>query len=278
MSRLQRQKVVIIGCGNVAWHLAKKLQATNRYYLEVYNHRQNPALGDFKKKLDCKTIVGLHNISDDAEYYIVCVADTYIPDAARHIKPKKPGALLVHTSGSADIKELGRRAHSTGVIYPLQTFTRGLDVNWRDVPVLCESDEEAIARVKEFAGNFSKNLIRISHTERTRIHAAAVFVSNFSNSMYVAASDILRGSGKNETSFDLSLLGPLIRYTTEKSLSVGPVAAQTGPAKRNDKVVMKKHLAVLSGDGDLRKVYKVLSKLIARQQKKGYAELQGKAQ
>ena len=276
MSALQRQKVVIIGCGNVAWHFAKKLQASKKFTLEVYNHRKNEALDDFKKQLNCKTIVGLHNISDDAAFYLVCVSDTYISESARFIKAKNPRALLIHTSGSAEIKELGQRIHSTGVIYPLQTFSREMEVNWQEIPLLCESDEQSAGQLTEFALLLGDQIVNVEAGERLRIHLAAVFVSNFTNAMYAAAADILNGSKSAKTGF--TILKPLIEYSTEKSLQMGAVQAQTGPAKRNDKVVMKKHLSLLSKERELQKIYKTISKLIIRQQKKGYAEFQGKAE
>jgi hypothetical protein len=47
---------------------------------------------------------------------------------------------------------------------------------------------------------------------------------------------------------------------------VHPKNAQTGPAMRNDKLVMKKHLNLIKNEKQLTKVYKTLSDLIVTQQ------------
>jgi F0F1-type ATP synthase beta subunit len=47
---------------------------------------------------------------------------------------------------------------------------------------------------------------------------------------------------------------------------VHPVKAQTGPAMRDDKLVMKKHLDLIKNNKQLTQVYKTLSDLISTQQ------------
>jgi hypothetical protein len=49
-------------------------------------------------------------------------------------------------------------------------------------------------------------------------------------------------------------------------LTMGPVNSQTGPAKRNDKVTMQKHLVLLQANKQLTSVYKIISNLIQTQQ------------
>jgi hypothetical protein len=48
---------------------------------------------------------------------------------------------------------------------------------------------------------------------------------------------------------------------------MNPKAAQTGPAKRKDTVVMQKHLELLKNNKELKQVYTLLSDLIAKQHK-----------
>ena len=48
---------------------------------------------------------------------------------------------------------------------------------------------------------------------------------------------------------------------------MGPREAQTGPAKRNDRNVIKKHLELLAGEKPVEETYKQLTKLILSQQK-----------
>jgi predicted short-subunit dehydrogenase-like oxidoreductase (DUF2520 family) len=268
METAAKQKIVIIGCGNVAWHLAKHLQSLKKFEVFVYNHKPNPSLNEFKSKLKCKVDVGLDHVIENASCYFICIPDRFISETAKRLHIKDPNALLLHTSGSCKLSELGERIHDTGVFYPLQTFSKATGLDWSTVPVIIEhSTEQAEARIRKFALQFSKTVISLSYKERLKLHLSAVFVNNFTNALYVVAHDLVMETSKTkDLNFDLLL--PLIKQTTEKIAKLNPRAAQTGPAKRNDEVVLKKHLELLSKHTELKKLYKQLSKLIVKQQKR----------
>jgi hypothetical protein len=57
-----------------------------------------------------------------------------------------------------------------------------------------------------------------------------------------------------------------MQHSFRKLQIVHPVKAQTGPAMRNDKLVMKKHLNLIKNNKQLTQVYKTLSDLIVTQQ------------
>ena len=62
-------------------------------------------------------------------------------------------------------------------------------------------------------------------------------------------------------SIDFNILKPLITETAKKIQSVSPYLAQTGPAIRNDKKTINRHLKAL--EKDLHKdIYKLLTKSI----------------
>lgn len=259
-----RIKVVLVGCGNVAWHISSYLCKHKKIRLHIYNHRHSPALENLRHELNCTIFPSLDSIESDADYYIIAVSDSQISKTAKKIKPKKAGALLVHTSGSVDLESLGQRVHNTAVLYPLQTFTRQDRPDWNSIPIIIEAaTKDSLASARMLASLFSKKIITASYKERLRIHLAAVLVNNFTNSLFVAASDLLGNKKEN-----FSLLMPLIERTFLKLRTLSPAQAQTGPAKRNDKPVMKKHLKMLDGNKELEKVYKMMSRLIISQQKK----------
>jgi predicted short-subunit dehydrogenase-like oxidoreductase (DUF2520 family) len=266
MEKPVRKKVVIIGCGNVAWHIAKHLHTLKKYKILVYNHKPNPLLNEFRSKLNCKIEVGLDHLPGDAAYYFICVTDKFISSAAKKINIKNPNALLVHTSGSIKLRELGKRVYNTGVFYPLQTFSRHIEVNWMDIPIIIESPKDDPGQViRHLSEQFSNTVISLPYKNRLKLHLAAVLVSNFTNALYVSAFDLVNENSEiKELNFDILL--PLIRQSTIKIEKLNPRAAQTGPAKRRDELVMKKHLEVLSEHPDLKKLYKLFSKLIIKQQ------------
>lgn len=269
MKDITGQKIVIIGCGNVAWHIAKHLQALKTHSVFVYNHQPNEALNDFRATLKCNIAVGLENMIADADFYFICVSDKSIADVASKIVIENKQAVLLHTSGSARLKDLGNHAFATGIFYPLQTFSKADSIQWNEVPVIVEAETPKVqAKITQLAKQFTKTVKVLDYKERLKLHLAAVMVNNFTNALYVAASEFI---GEPNNKEDLSILLPLIKQTTLKLEHISPKAAQTGPAKRNDELVLKKHLSLLSKQTDLKKIYKQLSKLIVHQQEKNHA-------
>jgi predicted short-subunit dehydrogenase-like oxidoreductase (DUF2520 family) len=58
------------------------------------------------------------------------------------------------------------------------------------------------------------------------------------------------------------LLKPLIRETIDKALALGPIQAQTGPAKRGDLEILDKHLEILQSDEKAAEIYRLISQHI----------------
>lgn len=264
MNKTARKKIVIIGCGNVAWHLAKHFYSKKRFSVYIYNHQPNTGLKEFASQLNCKTEVGLDNIIDDADYYMICVSDKFISTVSKKIVCRKPAAMILHSSGSAEISEIKNKNKNRGVFYPLQTFSKGDVLHWKEIPLLLEASNSITkSALGVFAKQFSDKTYFLSYKRRLRFHLAAVMVNNFTNALYVAASELTATKQKD---VDFKLLFPLIKQTTVKMERLNPIAAQTGPAKRKDLKVMDKHLAVISKMNGLKKVYRDLSELILKQQ------------
>lgn len=265
MKRTQkRQKIVIIGCGNLAWHLALHLSSLNKFDLHVYNHQPNKQLSAFKRKLNCTTHESLADVINDAQYYVICVSDQFIRSVSAIIKPISKESLVIHTSGSKSINELNNKKLFKGVFYPVQTFSKQSKVKWKSIPVLIEGNNiEALSCLRRFAKLFSEKIKVVNSSDRSKVHLSAVLVNNFTNSMIVAADQYLNANLENG---DLKLLMPLIEQTFIKICTMDPADAQTGPAKRNDQDVIKQHLKNLKSNKQLARVYREVSNLIIQQQ------------
>jgi predicted short-subunit dehydrogenase-like oxidoreductase (DUF2520 family) len=97
---------------------------------------------------------------------------------------------------------------------------------------------------------------KINEQQRFAMHLAAVFANNFTNAMYSIAYQIFK-----ENNLDWSLIFPLLENTLEKAKNNAPQSVQTGPAKRGDITIMKKHCNALQ-DKELKKIYLLISKKI----------------
>lgn len=257
--------IVIIGTGNVAYHIANSFQSTKTLnLLQAFNHRNSKEAKQFSKQFHCDLVTDVTDINPNADVYIIAVKDDVIAEVVKKIKPLRLKGIVAHTSGSMDMSVLKTGAKNIGVYYPLQTFYKGADIDWKLTPLLIEGNSKSVQnKLKQLASLVSKKTKIVDSKTRLQIHLAAVFACNFTNAMYVSAYEIIENSlSKNDT----DLLLPIMQHSFQKLQKVHPKKAQTGPAMRNDKSVMEKHLDVIKNNKELTQVYKILSDLIANQQ------------
>jgi hypothetical protein len=87
-----------------------------------------------------------------------------------------------------------------------------------------------------------------------KLHVAAVFVSNFTNHLYMLAADYC-----NKEGLDFEMLHPLIVETASRLRNHPPAEMQTGPAIRKDITTLDKHLRELSAYPKLKNIYLKMS-------------------
>ena len=183
---------------------------------------------------------------------LICVPDSAIPAMIDSIPANCP---IAYTSGSVDLNSLPTN-RTIGVFYPLQTFTKGTKVNLFEVPIFIESKDPVFAsQLFDLAWTISRKVSYADSHERLHLHIAAVFVNNFTNHLAHISKSYLEA---HDLSFDH--LKPLLTETAKKLESSTPYDAQTGPARRNDQVVIQTHLNML--EGTQREIYELLSKSI----------------
>lgn len=256
----------MIGVGNLSHHLADSFYSLKGVHLlQVFNHRNTKEAKQFSKKFGCSLATNYADINTQADIYILAVKDDAIAEVAKNLTSLKLNGIIAHTSGSTDVSVLKRSSKYIGVYYPLQTFYKDAFIEWSSTPILIEGNTiQSENKLKQLAKFVSKKVKLVDSKKRLQIHLAAVFACNFTNAMYVAAFQIIENSlSKNDT----DLLLPLMTHSFHKLESVHPKDAQTGPAKRHDELVMKKHLQLIKSNQQLTQVYKILSDLIVSQQK-----------
>ncbi len=243
--------IVILGAGNVATHLYSVLQnSENTSVIQWYNRKLDRIQSVQNECLitdDLKALV-------EADIYIIAVSDDAIADVSKNIPYQNK--LVVHTSGSVSLHDLDKK-HQRGVFYPLQTFSKDATIDFSEVPICLEVDNKTnLPLLKTIAQSIGSPYYRVNSDQRAALHLAAVFVNNFTNQLYRIGHEITESK-----SVDFDILKPLIKETAKKVETLSPFMAQTGPAKRNDKKTIKKHLKSL--DKDIHKdIYELLTKSI----------------
>ena len=226
--------VVIIGSGNVAKHLIKaflKIEDINLKQVYTRNSEDEALL-----KSSVSTTNDLALIKE-ADVTIIAVSDDAIANISYNLK----NALVVHTSGSVEMKAL-KNEKNKGVFYLLQSFSKEKEINFSNVPICLEAENKSdLTKLEKLASLLQGNIYHLSSLQRKKIHVAAVFVNNFTNHMYTIAHNICE-----EHNVPFNILQPLIEETSQKIKNLTPKEAQTGPAKRNDMETIKNHLNLLS--------------------------------
>ena len=250
-------KIVFIGAGNLATRLSLAMQRVGMQIGQVYSHTEASAC-QLATRLGCPWTNDLFALQEDGDLYVFSLKDTVLSDVISKVKPNN--GMWVHTAGSMPMSVFEGYAQRFGVLYPLQTFSKGRNVNFDVIPIFLEANTDKNADyLKNIASALSENVRFMSSEKRRSLHLAAVFACNFTNHIYTLSYKLL----ENE-SIPADVLLPLIDETVSKIHSMPPAAAQTGPAIRYDENVINKHLAMLD-DPDMQAIYRLLSQSIHKE-------------
>lgn len=244
-------QIVIIGSGNVAYHLAKAFVLNNIPLVQIFgrNEKEGKAISEE---------LNIPYSSDslkDADLYIICVSDNSVEDVSKLILKKN--CLVAHTSGSMP-KEILAGQYRKSSFYPLQTFSKSKELEYEKIPFFVEAENEADKKILfELASKISENVMESSYEKRKYIHLTAVFACNFVNHLFARAKEI---SDSQQIPFDYFL--PLIDETVQKIHEIEPKSAQTGPAVRNDVRVLELHEQLLKNES--LEIYKTMNHSIKK--------------
>lgn len=241
--------IVIIGSGNVAYHLSKAFTQQDIPISQIFG-RNDEKLQGISEELGIP--YSTHQLAE-ADLYLIAVSDHAIEEVSELIK--NPEALVAHTSGSFP-REMLKGSYRKACFYPLQTFSMYQDLDYRKIPFFLEAENENdLDLLTTLASSISDNVMESSYEKRKYIHLTAVFACNFVNHLFARAQEI---SDSQEIPFSYFL--PLIHETVDKISTLPPKDAQTGPAVRNDFRVLQLHEKLLKGTP--LEIYKTLNQSI----------------
>ena len=251
-----KKRIALIGAGNVATCLGVALQQAGWEITQVYS-RTEASASELANRLQVPYVTSVEEVCTDADIYIVAVKDDALPELIPELVKGRYG-LFVHTAGSVPMDVWKGHALCHGVLYPMQTFSKGKVVDFHSVSFFLEGDGvETLIMLRKLACSLSEKVYNATSAQRAYLHMAAVFACNFANHMYALSARLLE---KNGLPFEAML--PLIDETVHKVHLMLPDAAQTGPAVRKDFQVLEKHLAMLAEEPELCEIYRMISNSI----------------
>jgi YrbI family 3-deoxy-D-manno-octulosonate 8-phosphate phosphatase len=256
MTELNPEKIAILGAGNVATFMALSLHQAG-YTVDIVCSRTSSHARDLAEKVNAAWTTDISEIPDSG-IWIFALTDQALADTITKIGFKK--SFLIHTAGSLPLEILAGHSDNYGVLYPLQTISGRKIPEFSDIPLCIESSSPGgLARLESLARAISPVVYQVNSEKRLLLHLGAVFACNFTNHMYALAEEISSKAG-----LPFELYHPLIRETAWKAVSLGPSDSQTGPAARNDEIIIQKHLDLLASTPGLRDIYEQLSGSIRR--------------
>ena len=245
-------KIVIIGSGNVAFHLAKAFTQNNIEVSQIFG-RNEVELNKISEELN---IPYSTKELADADLYLISVSDSAVEQVSDLIKTEK--ALVAHTSGSLPL-EILKGNYRKASFYPLQTFSKTKNLDYSKIPFFIEAENQIDEKsLFELASLISDHVETSDYEKRKYIHLTAVFACNFVNHLFARAKEI-----SDSQDLDFNYFIPLIDETVEKIHHLEPKSAQTGPAVRGDERVLKLHEVLITNE-EHRKIYNTMNESIQK--------------
>lgn len=243
----------IIGSGNVASHLARVFHQSGFEILGIHSKTFAHASA-LAKSVNSLAVESIRSLPS-AEITIIAVSDDQVNDVIEKLPHRDQ--LLLHTSGTLGLEVFGKQRQRVGIFYPLQTFSKTVELDFSKVPILYDGDSPVTQEeVKQLIYHLGNKAFSLSGEQKVWMHLNAVVVNNFVNHLLELAR---RSSEEHQIPFEI--YHALIDETINKALSENYQNAQTGPAKRGDHKVIEKHLDLLKNT-ELESIYKLLSKSI----------------
>ena len=254
-------KVVIIGSGNVATVLGRKIIGSGHSILQIVSGTEAHA-AVLAKSLNCVYTSQLQAVDQEADLYIIAISDSELLKIDK--KLSLGDKMVVHTAGSVSKQVLRHISSNHGVLYPLQSLRKEI-LKIPEIPFLVDANSDKNLKIVfDFATTISDKVVQMGDGDRQKLHAGAIIVNNFTNHLFA-----LTEAYCSEEKVDFRLLVPLINETASRLNYFSPSLVQTGPAIRNDLITIQNHLDLLQSHPALLKIYELMTASIRANTKHG---------
>jgi predicted short-subunit dehydrogenase-like oxidoreductase (DUF2520 family) len=246
--------IVIIGTGNTATILGKRLKDAGHRIVQVFGRNAEKA-SELAYDLDSVSTNYSSTLNKEADLYLIAVSDNVITEVLEEIV--LPSRTVVHTAASVSKDILKPYAKHYGVFYPLQSLKKGVS-DLADIPIVIDASDPSTRHLLQTAGRSISNLVlEAGDEQRLKLHLAAVFCNNFVNHIYTLMEHYCA-----KESLDFRILIPLIQETSRRLSLSAPGNAQTGPAVRRDTETLNRHLSLLDNQPHLKEIYRLFTESI----------------
>ena len=249
-------RVVIIGAGNVASVFGRLIAAANHEIIQVISRNVSSAQS-LATELGCSYSDNLGQLDQTADIYILAITDHSLQNIQDSIFLKDQ--LIVHTAGSLSKGVLHTISNQYGVLYPLQSLRKEQVGSSHRIPLLIDANQpSALLAIEKFAFTLSPRVSIVGDE-----HLGAVMVNNFTNHLYTLTAEFCKNEG-----VDFKMLQPLIEETALRLNTNHPGDVQTGPASRDDRSTLERHIELLANHPELKTFYQMFTESLLNRKRK----------
>src|ERR1700682_3146066 len=248
--------IILVGSGNTATVIGRKSLSAGQRILQVYSRKYAHA-DDLARRLGARSVSSIPFIERNADIMIVAMRDDAINSFTQALGQTK--SLIAHTAGALSINEVRGFNESYGVIYPLQSLRKDIEII-PPLTILVDGNNIVTReKLKEFAKTIAENTLEADDHMRLKYHLAGTLVNNFTNYLFSLAATFCE---KENISF--AVLQPLMEETVMRLRNISPEATQTGPALRNDLITLQNHRLLIKKYPEILKFYDLFTEEIQK--------------
>ncbi|OGC39633.1 hypothetical protein A2Y85_00775 [candidate division WOR-3 bacterium RBG_13_43_14] len=253
-------KIGLIGGGRVGVSIFNLLKTKHRItgVYDINTRKQNRAA-----RLLGVNKLALSDLCERSQAIFIATPDDEISNVYKKIKPMlNKTTFLYHFSGILTGNVFTRpRSVYCASAHPFATFP-AIIVNKPKTPycLFCEGDRNALNVLYQILPNRFFKIIKIKTKVKVFHHLSGVFASNLLIGLYSMARECAAIAWPKKIRDELII--NIMTQTLTNIRKMGPHKALSGPLKRGDYTVIKKHLQALGRKGDLDKAYRALSKVL----------------
>jgi predicted short-subunit dehydrogenase-like oxidoreductase (DUF2520 family) len=124
--------LTLVGAGNLAWHLAHVFSEKGLKIHKIINHSKDNARM-LASEIGTVFTTDFKVSNADSEFTILAISDSFLESTIKKID--LTDTIVIHTSGSTNLELFKGRATRFGVLYPVQSFTKGIKIDFSTIPV-----------------------------------------------------------------------------------------------------------------------------------------------
>lgn len=262
------QTLSIIGCGKVGKTLGFLFAKSNTFKI------QDILSTSFENALSGKNFIGQGSpICDYSQltptsHLLLGAQDENLAQIIDHLNNNDSifaNTIIFHCSGaltSEILQPLKNKGITIASVHPFKSFSHPEDDIYRFHGTYCtvEGDTLACQSLTHAFKNIGANVVNIKSENKTLVHIATIFTSNYFVTLIESALQLLEQGGIDKK-LALEMIEPLLLGTYESVKKLGTVRALTGPIARGDAQVIENQCRRLSQlDDSFLELYQMLGR------------------